>query len=79
MAKTIAELSPVEFEKIIETTIDKRLSVWLTQVLDALESSEDEKKPVLKPEFIVSLKNSLEQAAKGKTVDLKSFRKELGL
>ncbi len=37
MDKTLAELSTGEFEALIERTIDRRLSVWLTQLLDALK------------------------------------------
>lgn len=34
MDRTLTELSADEFEELIERTIDKRMAVWLTQLLD---------------------------------------------
>jgi hypothetical protein len=78
MEKRIAELSVVEFEELIESTIDRRLEVWLVQLMDALGSSQEEETAELQPEFAASLQRSLDQARTGQSIDLKSFRNDIG-
>ena len=77
MAKTLAELSPNEFERLLEQTIDNRLRVWLIQLMDALTGSDVEEQAAFKPEFTDSLRRSLEQAASGEGIELEAFRKEI--
>ncbi len=36
MERALETLSTEEFEELVERTIDKRLEVWLTQLMDAL-------------------------------------------
>jgi len=76
MQKTIATLTPQEFTEIIEHTIDKRLEVWLTQVLDALMESTEEREADFRPEFAASLTRAQQQAEAGETIDLETFRKQ---
>ena len=78
MEKTLVELSTAEFEEIVERTIDKRLQVWLTQLMDALLSLPEEDSAALQPEFAASLRRSIEQAHSGKGIDLKTFQEQLG-
>ena len=40
MERALAALSAEEFEELVERTIDRRLEVWLTQLLDALIDSQ---------------------------------------
>ena len=42
MERALETLSTGEFEKLVERTIDSRLEVWLTQLMDALLGSEEE-------------------------------------
>jgi len=78
MEKTLGELSTKEFESLVERTIDRRLAVWLTQLMDALTSLEEEESAALRPEFAASLRCALEQARSGEGVDLKTFREQIG-
>jgi len=78
MAKTLGELSAEEFEELVERTIDRRLQVWLTQLLDAFIGLREEEDAELQPEFAASLRRSLEQARSGEGIDLESFRDQLG-
>ena len=78
MDKMWAELSTAEFEALIERTIDRRLSVWLTQLLDALPGSQEEEGAALRPEFAESLRSSLKQTHSGEGIDLETFRTGLG-
>lgn len=68
MEKTVATLSPQEFEKLVERAVDKRMSVWLTQLLDAMGTMDEENEVPLQPEFVASLERSLEQARMGETI-----------
>lgn len=77
MEKALAELSTEEFEELVERTIDRHLSVWLTQVMDALAGSE-EGGAELRPEFAASLRRSLEQARSGECIGLKGFADQMG-
>jgi len=71
MSTTLQDLSPDQFEQLIERTIDRRLQVWLEQVLDALTVLDDEDKAVLRPEFAASLRRSIAQAHAGEGMGLK--------
>ena len=79
MTHSVADLSPEEFETLIERTIDRRMEVWLTQLLDALTSLEDDEDAEFRPDFVASLTRSLEQARAGQGIDLDSFRAQLGV
>lgn len=79
MEGTLGTLSAEEFEGLVERTIDRRLEVWLTQLMDALiDSEEEEESADLHPEFAASLRRSLEQARSGEGVDLQTFREQIG-
>ena len=75
--KTVGNLPTEELQRIIEQTIDRRLSVWLTQILDALTALEDEEGAQLRPQFVESLRRALEQADTGDVLDLQAFRRQL--
>ena len=79
MAHSVAELSTEEFETLIEQTIDRRMEVWLTQLLDALTSLEEDESAEFQPDFAASLTRSIEQARTGQGIDLNSFRTQLGV
>jgi hypothetical protein len=76
MNKTINQLSTNEFETLVERVVDKRLEVWMTQLMDALTSI-DEPASELRPEFADSLRKAIKQSQAGKGLDLKSFRDEI--
>ena len=78
MSIALKDLSAEQVEELIERTIDRRLSVWLEQVLDALTGSDDEDNSSLHAEFAESLRRSLVQARSGEGIDLKSFREQIG-
>jgi hypothetical protein len=71
MSIALKELSTEQVEQLIERTIDRRLQVWLEQVLDTLTVSDDEDKSALRPEFAESLRRALAQARAGEGLDLK--------
>ncbi len=77
MNNTIADLSRQEFESLVEHIIDRRMSVWLTQLIDAIGDDKEEREATFQPEFAASLQRSVAQARKSKTTDLKSFRQQL--
>ena len=77
VTKTVGELRIEELQRIIEQTIDRRLSVWLIQLLDALTTLEDEEGALLRPEFEESLRQALEEADSGDVLDLEAFRRQL--
>jgi len=77
MATTLKDLSAEQVEQLIERTIDRRLQVWLEQVLDALTASDDEDDAKLRPEFAESLHRALAQATAGEGIDLKTFREKI--
>jgi len=79
MERTLGALSAGEFERLVERTIDRRLEVWLTQLMDALIGWQEEASAELQPEFAASLRRSLEQARSGESIDLKTFREQIGL
>lgn len=78
MERTLGALSAGEFESLVERTIDRRLEVWLTQLMDALIGWQEEASAELQPEFAASLRRSLEQARSGESIDLKTFREQIG-
>ena len=77
MSKVLADLSAREFETLVERTIDRRLEIWMTQLIDAMLASLEEENMDLTPEFAASLKRSLEQAQAGEGVNLETFRAQL--
>jgi len=78
VTKTVGELRIEELQRIIEQTIDRRLSVWLIQLLDTLTTLEDEEGALLRPEFEESLRQALEEADSGDVLDLEAFRRQSG-
>ena len=76
MNKTINQLSTNEFETLVERVVDKRLEVWMTQLMDALTSI-DEPASELRPEFADSLRKAIKQSQADEGLDLKSFRDEI--
>jgi hypothetical protein len=78
MEKALEALSAREFEELVERTIDRRLEVWLTQLMDAFIGLQDVDNAELQPEFAASLRRALEQARSGEGVDLKTFRDQVG-
>ncbi len=74
MERDLGTLSVKEFEELIEHAIDRRLEVWLTQLMDALMGLQDEQDAELRPEFAASLKRSLDQVQSGEGVDLRALR-----
>jgi hypothetical protein len=77
--KTFVELSAKEFEELVERTIDRRISVWFTQLMDALTGSQEEEGAELQNEFAASLRRALEQAGLGEGIALQTFRDQSGL
>lgn len=76
MNKTLNQLSADEFEDLVERAVDKRLEVWMTQLMDALTSI-DEPASEIRPEFAESLRKAIQQSETGEGMDLKSFRDEI--
>lgn len=78
MERALGTLSTEEFEGLVERAVDRRLEVWLTQLMDALIGWEEEESAELRPEFAASLRRSLEQARSGEGVNLQTFREQIG-
>jgi uncharacterized protein YbjT (DUF2867 family) len=78
MEKVLGALSTEEFEELVRRTIDRRLEVWLTQLMDALIGLQEDRSAGLQPEFAASLRRSLEQAHLGEGIDLTTFREQIG-
>lgn len=76
MNKTLGQLTSNEFESLVEHAVDKRLEVWMTQLMDALASIE-EPSSELRPEFAESLRKAIKQSRAGEGMDLKSFRQQV--
>lgn len=70
MDATIADLSPHELENLITDVIDRRMNVWLTQLLDAIGERQEEDDAEMLPAFEASLREAIQQADKGKVVSL---------
>jgi hypothetical protein len=77
--KTLVELSAKEFEELVERTIDRRINVWFTQLMDTLTGSQEEEGAELQHEFAASLRRALEQARSEEGIDLNTFRDQSGL
>ena len=78
MDKTLAELTVNEFENLLDSSIDKRLQVWLTQLADAIGGFQNDDNDAIRPEFAGSLQQAIQQAQAGEGIDLHSFREQLG-
>lgn len=76
MNKTLGQLTSNEFEPLVERVVDKRLEVWMTQLMDALASIE-EPSSELRPEFAETLRKAIKQSQAGEGMDFESFRKEV--
>lgn len=74
---SLAAWSPREFEALVERVVDRRLELWLTQLMDALGDDEKDEETSLAPDFAASLKRAIEQARAGQTISLQSFRAQL--
>ncbi|MBU1660151.1 MAG: hypothetical protein KKD28_01610 [Chloroflexi bacterium] len=77
MNNTVAAMSAQEFESLVERAIDQRMSVWATQLLDALDRDADGAQVGLQPAFVASLERSMRQAEAGNVTGLSHFRKQL--
>lgn len=77
METTLADLSPNELEALITSAIDRRMEVWLTQLLDAIGNVQEEEEAELQPEFEASLKAALSQVESGNVMSLDDFRRQL--
>lgn len=78
MSTTLGELSVEQVERLIERTVDRRMQVWLDQVLDALSALGEEGTSDLRPEFAEALRRSIAQAQRGEGMDLHTFRQRIG-
>ncbi|MCZ7673546.1 MAG: hypothetical protein M5U34_43715 [Chloroflexi bacterium] len=65
MEKTISSMSSREFESLIGQVIDRRMEVWLTQLLDAIGDTKEEDEAEFQPQFLESLARSRQQSASG--------------
>ncbi len=74
---TIADLSPLELESLITDVIDKRMNVWLTQLLDAIGERQEENDAEMLPAFEASLRKAIQQADEGNVVSLDNFLEQL--
>lgn len=77
LSSTLSELSPEEFEELVEHTIDRRLEVWLTQMMDVLVGPQDEENADLRSELAGFLRRSLEQARLRQDVDTQTFEEQI--
>lgn len=76
MNKTLGQLTTDEFEMIVGRTVDKRLEVWMTQLLDAVANLDEKPNAELQPDFAASLRRAIQQAQDGKGMNLMDFRKQ---
>jgi len=74
MTGALAEMTEAEFKALVQKTVDKRMSVWLTQLMDALIGADEEDQATFRPEFAESLRRSIAQAEAGDLADLRSLR-----
>ncbi|MGH2585192.1 MAG: hypothetical protein ACRDJE_09780 [Dehalococcoidia bacterium] len=77
MTQKLMELSPDEFEALVERAVDRRLQIWLTQLMDILVRPDEEDEVELQPEFAAELRRSMEEADRGEVLDLESFQAQL--
>ena len=75
--KTLAELTVNEFKNILNSSMDKRLQVWWTQLADAIGGLRDDDNGAIQPEFSDSLKQAILQSQAGEGIDLRTFRQQL--
>jgi len=78
MSVTLGELSVEQVENLIERAVDRRLQVWLDQVLDALSALSEKETSDLRPEFADALRRSIAQAQRGEGTELRAFRERIG-
>jgi len=78
MSVTLGELSVEQVEYQIKRAVDRRLRVWLDQVLDALSALSEEETSDLRPEFADALRRSIAQAQRGEGMELRAFREQIG-
>ncbi|CUS04892.2 protein of unknown function [Candidatus Promineifilum breve] len=76
METTLADLSPNELEEMITSAIDRRMRVWVTQVLDAIGSYDVEDQAEMDARFEASLNQSFQQANSGNLSLLSDFHNE---
>lgn len=76
--QTLAELTVNEFENMLDSSMDKRLQVWWTQLADAIGGLQGDDDGAIQPEFSDSLKQAILQSQAGEGIDLHSFRQQLG-
>ena len=74
---TIADLSPHELENLITDVIDRRMNVWLTQLLDAIGERQEENDAEMLPAFENALRKAIQQADEGEVVSLDAFLAQL--
>lgn len=77
MDNTISELSPQDLEELITNAIDRRMQVWLVQLLDAVGSHQEEEQAEFNYEFEASLQQAFQQAESDNLTSLKDFRRQL--
>ncbi len=77
MENTHTNLSADDLEELITSAIDRRMDVWLTQLLDAIGDIQEEEKAELQPEFEAALSKALGQAKSGDVMSLDDFRRQL--
>lgn len=73
MDTTVADLSTHELEDLIGNVIDRRMQVWLTQLLDAVGEQQEEDQAEMRPEFKASLEQAAQQAKSGDITPLSDF------
>ena len=73
---TFADLSPNDLEELIASAIDRRMRVWVTQILDAIGSYDLEDQAEMDVGFEASLNQSLQQANSGNRSLLSDFHNE---
>lgn len=76
MNKTLGQLTTDEFEMIVGRTVDKRLEVWMTQLLDAVANLDEKPNAEFQPDFVASLRRAIQQAQDGEGMNLMDFRKQ---
>ena len=78
MGHKLTDLSVEEFEALVERAVERRLSVWLEQLLDVLDGDSDEDDAELRPAFAAALRRSMQQAKHREAIDLQTFRTQIG-
>jgi hypothetical protein len=78
MSKQLHDLSPEDLDALIDRAVDRRLGVFMQQLLDAIPGAEDEDGADFAPEFATSLRRSIERASRGDGISLRTFREQIG-